>query len=74
MDHKAGDKVSGKNYLWESLIWGILAATAFGFLMFVNIGNVQRAGFLGIAVFFVGGCIFGAVSVWHRRGLRMIEQ
>jgi hypothetical protein len=73
-EHRADGKVTGANFLWESLFWGALAAGGYGFLMFINIANLQRGGFSGIAVFFVLGCAFGVVSVWHRRGLRAVEQ
>lgn len=71
--YKIEGKVSGKHFLWESLGWGVLGAAGFGFLMLMNIANLQRTGILGIAAFFALGCIFGLVSVWHRRGLRPIE-
>jgi glucan phosphoethanolaminetransferase (alkaline phosphatase superfamily) len=59
-------------FLWESLAWGLLGAAGSGFLMIAGVGNLDRAGLWLVAVFFVLGCIFGLVSVWHRKGLRTV--
>jgi hypothetical protein len=72
--HKIAGNVTGKDFLRESAFWGLAGAAGFGLLMLINIGNMQRAGVTGIAIFFLLGCIFGLVSVWHRRGLRAAEQ
>jgi hypothetical protein len=70
---KTGD-VARKDFLWEGAFWGLAGAAGIGFLMLLNIGNMQRAGITGIAIFFLLGCVFGVVSVWHRKGLRTVKQ
>jgi hypothetical protein len=72
--YQAMKKVTAANFLWESLFWGGMGAAGFGFLMITNMANMQRSSWLGIPVFFALGCVFGLVSVWHRRGLRAVEQ
>lgn len=64
--------VSRMAFLWESLAWGLLGAAGSGLLMIAGVGNLNRAGLWLVAVFFVLGCIFGLVSVWHRKGLRTV--
>lgn len=66
-------EMSGKNLIFEPLIFGFLSLGFFAFLAIANIGNLQQRVLSGGVLMFVAGCLFGLFCVWHRRNLRVSE-
>lgn len=64
---KKSSAVKRNDFVFEGLLWAGFAAFSYGFLAYLNLSNIQRLGFIGGAVAFVVGLVFGLYSVWHRR-------
>jgi uncharacterized membrane protein YphA (DoxX/SURF4 family) len=64
---KSGLTVGANDFVFEGLLWASAGILTYALVAYVNLGNIQKLGYVGAVVAFCGGLIFGLYSVWHRR-------